>query len=375
MHCIQYRYLTLYILSIEVRFIICYTGNNEHKLSILSVRSAIKEHIAMKKLPTLTLSESVLNLMEKITGVKPKVSTTVNLESCLNAVKMLQSDEKAAFALLPFYTFEREPKSMKMRQELLEAGKIEAVIYTPSGLFESTSIPVSVVVIGDNNSDTVMVVNASKVFHQGSHVKAILTEDDIEKIVSACSTETDFSRRVSVSEIAEKSYSLSPPRYILPDLKNPVAFGTLVKSYRCSLQLSPEQRKALTSDVRTDWQFAQPKNIIDGEIDPDLPYLKECRGSYLNHRIENGNIVISKLGSPLKVAVAEFEETQTVIGVGRLYIFDIDTEKADPHKIKKFMSSPLGQTLLSNCNTSMYMKNLDIDRILKMWIPYDEVKV
>ena len=55
----------------------------------------------MKEMPTLTLSESVLNLMEKITGVKPKVSTTVNLESCLNAVKMLQSDEKAAFALLP----------------------------------------------------------------------------------------------------------------------------------------------------------------------------------------------------------------------------------------------------------------------------------
>ena len=126
MHCIQYRYLTLYILSIEVSFIICYTGNNEHKLSILSVRSAIKEHIAMKKLPTLTLSESVLNLMEKITGVKPKVSTTVNLGSCLNAVKMLQSDEKAAFALLPAYTFEREPKSMKIRQELLEAGKNQA---------------------------------------------------------------------------------------------------------------------------------------------------------------------------------------------------------------------------------------------------------
>lgn len=263
---------------------------------------------------------------------------------------------------------------MKIRKELLEAGKIEAVIITPCRLFEGTGISVSILVMGENNSGSVMLVNASKIFHEESKIKAILTDEDIEKIVNACTAETDFSKKVSISEIAENDYSLSPLYYTQPELKNPVKFGELVKSYRCGLQLSPEKREALTSDIATDWQYVQPKNIINGEIDSDLPYLNECRESYLNHQIKEGNIVIAKLGSPLKVAVAEFEEMQTVIGVGRLYIFDIDTAKADPHKIKKFLSSTVGQSILDSCNTSILVKNLTIDRILGMSIPYDDVK-
>lgn len=217
-------------------------------------------------------------------------------------------------------------------------------------------------------------VNASKIFHEGSRAKAILADDDIEKIVNACYNETDFSKKIEISEIAENTFSLSPARYILPEIKNPVRFGTLVKSYRCGLQLSPEQREALTSDTATDWQFAQLKNFINGKIDSDLPYLNECCESYLNHQIKNGNLVISKLGSPTSIALADFDDKQTVIAVGRLYVFDIDTEKADPHKIKKFLSSSTGQNLLDSCNTSIAMKNLTIERLLKMQIPYDEVK-
>ena len=54
------------------------------------------------------------------------------------------------------HTFEEKSKFMKMRQELLEAGRIEAVIFTPSGLFYDTAIPVSVIVLSENNSESVM---------------------------------------------------------------------------------------------------------------------------------------------------------------------------------------------------------------------------
>lgn len=59
--------------------------------------------------------------------------------------------------------------------------------------------------------------------------------------------------------------------------------------------------------------------------------------------------MISKLGSPVEIAVAAVKDEQTVIGVGRLYIFEIDPEKADPHKIKKFLSTSTGHALLSAC--------------------------
>lgn len=329
----------------------------------------------MKDYPVLPIPESIQRLIERLTNSAPEISTTVNINHCAEAAKKIQHDSKFAYVLMNSCTFDNRTEYRKIRQELIEHGIIKAVILTPSRMFEGTEIPVSVIVLGENSSDSVMLVNASKIFHEESKVKAILTDDDIDKIVNACCTETDFSKKVSISEISENDYSLSPPRYILPDLKNPVKFGSLVKSHRCSLQLSPEQREKVTSDEPTNWQYAQPRNIINGEIDTELPYLNEFRESYLNHQIKNGNLVISKLGSPLKVAVAEFKESQTVIGVGRLYIFDIDTEKADPHKIKKFLSSSLGQNLLNSCDTSMLMKNLTIDNILKISIPYDEVKI
>lgn len=329
----------------------------------------------MKEYPVLPIPESIQKLTQRLTDTKSELSTTVSLEYLAESAKRVQQNSKLAYVMMNAYTFEKRPKYVNIRQELLEAGKIEAVILTPCRMFEGTNIPVSVIVIGENNSGSVMFVNASKIFHEESRAKAILTDDDIDKIMNACYTETNFSKRVSISEIAENNYSLSPPLYILPDLKNPVKFGSLVKSYRCGLQLSLEQREKVTSDKPTDWQYAQPRSIINGEIDTELPYLSDFRESYLNHQIKNGNVVISKLGSPLKVAVAEFEDAQTVIGVGRLYIFDIDTEKADPHKIKKFLSSSLGQGLLNSCDTSMLMKNLTIDRILKMSVPYDEVKI
>ena len=328
----------------------------------------------MKEMPTLTLSESVLNLMEKITGVKPKVSTTVNLESCLNDVKMLQSDEKAAYALLPAYTFERSSQIIKMRKELLESNKVQAVICLPYRLLVNTNISVSIVVIGKNDTDKIMIVNASGIYSEENRSRATLTDEDIQKISTLCSEETDISKYVSISKIAENDYDLSPSRYIKPELKNPIRFGELVKAHRCGLQLTPDQRNDITSEAPTKWQYAQTADIINGELDPELSYLNEFKESYLNHQIKNNDLVISKLGSPVKIAVAEVKDDQSVIGVGRLYIFEIDTEKADPFKIKKFLSSSTGQEILSSCARGTVISNLDIDSILDMQIPYDEVK-
>lgn len=322
--------------------------------------------------PALKVPESVKQLSLKLGGNDVDITSTVDLDYCLKKVENLEQSSKFVSVVLNKFTFEDRFKLF--RKQLIDNGQIESIILLPNKLFEGTAISATMIVFSNGN-DAITVVDASKQYHVENRNKNIFSDDDIDKIMNACYTETNFSKRVSISEIAENNYSLSPPLYILPDLKNPVKFGSLVKSYRCGLQLSPEQQEKVTSDKPTDWQYAQPRSIINGEIDTELPYLSDFRESYLNHQIKNGNVVISKLGSPLKVAVAEFEDAQTVIGVGRLYIFDIDTEKADPYKIKKFLSSSLGQGLLNSCDTSMLMKNLTIDRILKMSVPYDEVKI
>ena len=168
----------------------------------------------MKEMPTLTLSGSVLDLMEKLTGVKPKATTTVSLEACVYAAKRSQPDKKAAYALLPAYLFERREKTVKIRKELLETGKVQAVISLPNRLLVNTNIPVSIIVIGKNETDKIMLVNASDIYTEEDQYSVILAEDNIQAISALCSEETAISRYVSLSEIAEHDYDLSPSMYI-----------------------------------------------------------------------------------------------------------------------------------------------------------------
>ena len=120
----------------------------------------------MKEYPVLPIPESIQKLTQRLTDTKSELSTTVSLEYFTESAKRVQQNSKLAYVMMNAYTFEKRPKYVNIRQELLEAGKIEAVILTPCRMFESTNIPVSVIVIGENNSGSVMFVNASKIFHE-----------------------------------------------------------------------------------------------------------------------------------------------------------------------------------------------------------------
>lgn len=112
----------------------------------------------------------------------------------------------------------------KIREQLLKENLIEAVIGLPAGLFQTTGIPVAILVIdrsreqgGENeNKKDVFFIEASKEFKSGK-AQNTLTEENIDKIYSTYKTRADvekFARKVSLKEIEENDFNLNITRYV-----------------------------------------------------------------------------------------------------------------------------------------------------------------
>jgi type I restriction enzyme M protein len=112
----------------------------------------------------------------------------------------------------------------KIREQLLKENLIEAVIGLPAGLFQTTGIPVAILVIdrsrekgGENeNKKDVFFVEASKEY-KSAKAQSVLTDENIEKIYSTYKSRKDaekFARKVSLKEIEENDFNLNITRYV-----------------------------------------------------------------------------------------------------------------------------------------------------------------
>jgi len=112
----------------------------------------------------------------------------------------------------------------KIREQLVKENIIDAVIGLPAGLFQTTGIPVAILIIdrsrekgGANESKKdILFIEASKEFKPGK-AQNTLTEENIEKIYSTYAERKEiekFSRKVMPEEIAENDYNLNITRYV-----------------------------------------------------------------------------------------------------------------------------------------------------------------
>ena len=112
----------------------------------------------------------------------------------------------------------------KIRQALIEENIIDAVIGLPAGLFQTTGIPVAILIIdrsreaggANEKKKDILFIEASKEFKPGK-AQNTLSEDNIEKIYNTYANREKidkFSRKVMSAEIKENDYNLNITRYV-----------------------------------------------------------------------------------------------------------------------------------------------------------------
>ncbi|MDY6290748.1 MAG: N-6 DNA methylase [Succiniclasticum sp.] len=261
----------------------------------------------------------------------------------------------------------------EIRKRFVEQGLIEAVIALPERILSYTNIASTMLVLSENNK-TIKLVDATGIYTQGRRQNS-LEESDIRKIVQACNdvSDTHYCKTVSEKELAAQEYILSPSRYITNPVHeklrlNSNEFGTLTNSINRGAVISSQMLDTMISAEPTEFQYLMLKDITNGELCKNLPYLTNLENRYERYFVKPGNLIISKI-SPFKIAMADIAEDSKVLANGNLYFIDIDRTKANPYFIMLYLQSEEGISQLNSWATGVSMRSISIRDLQKIRIP------
>ena len=139
----------------------------------------------------------------------------------------------------------------RIRQALLEENIIDAVIGLPAGLFQTTGIPVAILIIdrsrekggANENKKDILFIEASKEF-TNAKAQNVLEEKHADKIVDTYMNRKEiekFSRLVQPDEIKENDYNLNITRYVDTfEEEEPVDIAATIAEIK---KIDPELRK------------------------------------------------------------------------------------------------------------------------------------
>ena len=173
--------------------------------------------------------------------------------------------ENGTMALvLPHGALFRSGAEQHIRKYLIEdRNYLDAVIGLPANIFYGTSIPICILVFKKcrENPDDILFIDSSQHFEKVK-TKNVLSETDIEKIVSTYQKREELDKYASVAtlgEIAENDYNLNIPRYVNTfEEEEPVDINKvskILKTLETSMQETDKELIALCKELNIDTPF------------------------------------------------------------------------------------------------------------------------
>lgn len=308
-------------------------------------------------------------LLQKISQKAAEFTKSVSSDWFFNAsiVECLTETGRGIAVMTNGSTWNTLDKSA--RKYFIKNGYLEAVIALPERLFESTTIPTTMIIISRDNERT-MLVDATGLCEKGRRFNTF-SDAQIEQIAYAVTHETPNSRFVSQDELIDNDFVINPTRYLTEDIvvENGVPFASIIKSITRGAPLKASELDEMVSEEPTDYQYLMLANIQRGQIDAELPYIKGIQDSQRKYCLKNHALILSKNGAPFKVAVAEVPKGKTILANGNLYIIEIDEDKADPYFVKAFLESEKGIALLKSITVGATIPNIGVEALKKIPIP------
>jgi type I restriction enzyme M protein len=257
----------------------------------------------------------------------------------------------------------------EMREFFIRNGYIEAIIALPDRLFADIGIATEMIVLSKGNK-AIRMVDASKLCKKGRR-QSEFTDEHIRKIVTALDADTDYSRLVLPTELEEVGYNLDPTKKLEKPIKikNGVCFGDVIKNITRGSQLNADTLDEITSAEPTSYQYLMLRDIQDGIISEQLPFLKYIEPRLEKYCIASGNLVMSKNGAPFKVAVVGEMDCKSVLANGNLYVIELDESKIRPHYLKAFFESEIGAKTLSIIAVGTAMPIIQVEALKSITIP------
>lgn len=310
--------------------------------------------------------------MNELENKIPSISRATSSDWVFNSLALDVLDDKGIAVCIMSNGSTSNTLDKSIRKFYIESGYIKAVISLPGRLFENTNIPTTAIVFEKKKCDEILFIDASEVYQKGRRIN-VLSETDVEKIISCFEKETDFCKKVPIAEVVEQDYNLTPARYLssyisMSSIKDGKEFGSVIKNITRGASIRAEELDKLSSPEETDYQYLMLSNIQDGTIQDNLPYINKIDDSLKKYCIKEDDLIMSKNGYPYKVAVVGKLDKE-VLANGNLFIIELDKEQANPSYIKALFESETGIALLKSITVGATIPNFGSSQLKSLIIP------
>ena len=139
-------------------------------------------------------------------------------------IETAKAKEGRVVVIVPHGVLFRGSSEGKIREALIKENILDAVIGLPAGLFQTTGIPVAILVFdrsrepggANENRKDVLFIDASREFVSGKNQNT-LSSEHISKIVETYKKRSEiekYSHLATFNEIKENDFNLNIPRYV-----------------------------------------------------------------------------------------------------------------------------------------------------------------
>lgn len=177
---------------------------------------------------------------------KKKESMAIYLMFLQHIIYSLKDKGKAAVVVPTGFITAQSGIDKKIRQKLVDEKMLAGVVSMPSNIFANTGTNVSILFIDKENTEDVVLIDASnlgKKVKDGKNQKTLLSHAEEEQIISTFNNKEvvdDFSVVVNYDEIKTKNYSLSAGQYFEVKIEyvdiTQEEFGNKLKSFESTLE-------------------------------------------------------------------------------------------------------------------------------------------
>ncbi len=191
---------------------------------------------------------------------KKKESMAIYLMFLQHIIYSLKTNGKAAVVVPTGFITAQSGIDKKIRQKLIDSKMLAGVVSMPSNIFATTGTNVSVLFMDKNNTEDVVLIDASNLgetIKEGKNQKTVLAYDEEEKIIKTFNNKTaedDFSVVVSYDDIKAKNYSLSAGQYFEVKIEyidiTAEEFETKIKGFEDNLSQLFKESKILESEIQ-----------------------------------------------------------------------------------------------------------------------------
>ena len=295
--------------------------------------------------PSVTTNRILAEIENKIPGINKRHASDWLFSFLL--VHMMKETGKAVGIMMGNSTWTLTLSCNQARKYFLEQGLIEAVIALPPGLIPITSLSASLIVFSHGNK-AVRMIDATTLCTRKDR-QITFTAKNMDDILNAYKTDTAYSCLVDVQTIMDKDdFMIHPSRYLAQKIPVPDGqpLGSVVLDMYRGVMLSSKQLDELFTDQPSVYQYVMMKNINDGIIDEELPYISALDKKYEKFLIPPRGLILSKT-PPFKCAVVSTTSQRKILANGNMFILKIDETKANPYYLQALFESEYGMALLS----------------------------